>query len=113
MAELNDDLAGEYQLRSLFRADIADGHGHARFPGGEIAAREGKLTTQPRPPPAVDEPRVMLEHVRPAGTRVIGDQAATISLGEASGDIGLEVVLGKPAADETRHEDELVRVLAG
>src|SRR6188472_1808934 len=78
---LNHDLAGEYQailmythysakltgpyrreLRALFQAEIADEQGHAQFLADKIAALGGEPTTEPRPVPAAEQPREMLEH---------------------------------------------------
>jgi bacterioferritin len=129
---LNHDLAGEYQailmythysakltgpyrreLRSLFQAEIADEQGHAQFLADKIAALGGEPTTQPRPVPRADQPREMLEHALAAEEQAIADYDARIRQAGDSGDVGLKVALENQVADETRHKEEIERILAG
>jgi bacterioferritin len=129
---LNHDLAGEYQailmythysakltgpyrreLRALFQAEIADEQGHAQFLADKIAALGGEPTTQPRPVPRADQPRLMLEQALAAEEQAIADYTARIRQAEDSGDIGLKVALENQVADETRHKEEIERILAG
>lgn len=128
---LNHDLAGEYQaivmyihysakltgpyrreLRSLFQAEIADEQGHAQFLADKIAALGGEPVTEPRPVPRADQPREMLEHALAAEKQAIADYDERIRQAEAFGDIGLKVSLENQIADETRHKEEIERVLA-
>ena len=129
---LNRDLAGEYQailmythysakltgpyrreLRALFQAEIADEQAHAQFLADKIAALGGEPTTQPREVPHADEPRKMLEHALAAERQAIVDYVARIRQAEGFGDIGLKVALENLAAAETRHKEEIERILAG
>jgi len=129
---LNHDLAGEYQailmythysakltgpyrreLRALFQAEIADELAHAQFLADKVAALGGEPTTQPRPVPRADQPREMLEQALTAEERAIADYNARIRQAEGSGDIGLKVALENQVADETRHKEEIERILAG
>jgi bacterioferritin len=129
---LNSDLAGEYQavlmythyaamltgpfrkeLRSLFLSEITDEQGHAQFLADKIAALGGTPTTQPRPVAAADEPREMLENALEAEKQTIDDYLQRIEHAEAFGDVGLKVELENQVADETRHKEELERILAG
>jgi bacterioferritin len=129
---LNHDLAGEYQaivmyiqysakltgpyrreLRALFQAEIADEQGHAQFLADKIAALGGKPTTEPRPIPNADQPRKMLELALAAEKQAIADYTERLRQADAFGDIGLRVSLEGQLADETRHKEELERVLAG
>ena len=129
---LNRDLAGEYQailmythysarltgpyrreLRALFQAEIADEQGHAQFLADKIAALGGEPTTTPRPVPQADQPRAMLEHALAAEVQAIADYEARIREAEGFGDIGLKVALENQVADETRHREEIERILAG
>jgi bacterioferritin len=129
---LNHDLAGEYQailmyiqysakltgpyrreLRALFQAEIADEQGHAQFLADKIAALGGEPTTEPRAIPDADRPREMLENARAAEKQAIADYNERLGQAEAFGDIGLRVSLENQVADETRHKEELERVLAG
>ena len=129
---LNHDLAGEYQailmythysakltgpyrreLRALFQAEIADEQGHAQFLADKIAALGGEPTTQPRAVPHADQPREMLEQALAAEKQAIADYNARIGQAEAFGDFGLKVELENQVADETRHKEELERIISG
>ena len=129
---LNHDLAGEYQailmyiqysakitgpyrreIRALFQAEIADEQGHAQFLADKIAALGGEPTTTPRDVPSADQPREMLEKALTAEEHAIAGYCERIKHAEAFGDIGLKVNLENQVADETRHKEEIERILAG
>lgn len=129
---LNHDLAGEYQailmythysakltgpyrreLRALFQAEIADEQGHAQFLADKVAALGGEPTTKPRAVPPADQPREMLEHALIAEENAIADYKKRLSQAEAFDDFGLKVVLENQIADETRHKEEIERIIAG
>jgi bacterioferritin len=129
---LNHDLAGEYQailmythyaakltgpyrkeLRALFQGEVVDEQGHAQFLADKIAVLGGEPTTQPRPVISADNPRAMLENALAAEKQAIADYQIRIEQAEAFGDVGLKVDLENQIADETRHKEELERILAG
>ena len=129
---LNHDLAGEYQailmyihysaklsgpfrkeLRALFQSEITDEQGHAQFLADKIAALGGEPTTEPRMVPNADDPREMLEQILIAEKQAIDDYNERVEQAEAFGDIGLKVELENQIADETRHKEEVERILAG
>jgi len=129
---LNQDLAGEYQaivmyinysakltgpyrkeLRALFQAEIADEQGHAQFLSDKIANLGGDPTTDPRPVPGANTPREMLEQALAAEKQAISDYDERIRQAEQFGDTGLKVELENQLADETRHKEELERILIG
>jgi bacterioferritin len=129
---LNHDLAGEYQavlmythysakltgpyrreLRALFQAEIGDEQGHAQFLADKIAALGGEPTTAPRPVPHAGQPREMLGHALAAEEQAIADYNARLRQAEGFGDFGLKVELENMVADETRHKEELERIIAG
>lgn len=129
---LNHDLSGEYQailmythyaakltgpyrkeLRALFQAEVADEQGHAQFLADKIAVLGGEPTTQPRPVASADDPHAMLENALAAEKQAIADYRVRIEQAEAFGDIGLKVDLENQIADETRHKEELERILTG
>jgi bacterioferritin len=129
---LNHDLAGEYQailmyihysakltgpyrreLRALFQAEIGDEQGHAQFLADKIAALGGEPTTQPRPVPGANQPREMLERALAAEEQAIADYNGRIRQAEGFGDLGLKAELETQVADETRHKEELERIIAG
>ncbi len=129
---LNRDLAGEYQaivmyvhysakltgpfrrdLRALFQAEIADELGHAQFLADKIAALGGEPTTEPRQVRLADQPRQMLQFALAAENQAIVDYTARIRQAGDCGEFGLKVVLENQIADETRHKEELERIIAG
>jgi bacterioferritin len=129
---LNHDLAGEYQailmythysakltgpyrreLRALFQAEIADELGHAQFLADKVAALGGEPTTKPRPVPLASRPREMLEHALAAEEQAVADYRRRIRQAKRCCDLGLKVDLESQVADETRHKEELERILAG
>jgi bacterioferritin len=129
---LNHDLAGEYQavvmythysakltgpyrrdLRVFFQAEIADEQGHAQFLADKVAALGGEPTTRARQVPQAAGPRDMLERALAAEEGAIADYDARIRQAERAGEVGLKVALENIVADETRHKDELERILAG
>ena len=129
---LNHDLAGEYQailmythysakltgpyrreLRAFFQAEIGDEQGHAQFLADKVAALGGEPTTEPRPVPPADQPREMLEQARAAEERAVADYDGRIRQAEGFGDFGLKADLESQVADETRHKEELERIIAG
>jgi bacterioferritin len=129
---LNHDLAGEYQaiimyihysakltgpyrreLRGLFQAEIADEQGHAQFLSDKIAALGGEPTTEPRPVAHANQPRQMLDCALSAEVQAIADYTTRIGQAEECGELGLKVALESQLADETRHKEELERIIAG
>jgi bacterioferritin len=132
VAGLNDDLAGEYQavlmysnyaakltgpcrgeLRSLFQAEITDELGHAQFLADKIAALGEEPTTEARRVEPADHPREMLQNALAAEKQAIADYGERLRQAEDYGDIGLKVALENQIADETRHKEELERILSG
>jgi bacterioferritin len=129
---LNHDLAGEYQailmythysakltgpyrreLRALFQAEIGDEQGHAQFLADKIAALGGEPTTAPGPVPHADQPREMLLHALAAEEQAVADYNERIRQAEGFGDLGLKADLENQVADETRHKEEIERILSG
>jgi bacterioferritin len=132
IAGLNQDLAGEFQailmyidfsakltgpyrreLRAFFQAEITDELGHAQFLADKIAALGGEPTTVPKLVPHADLPRDMLAHALAAEEQAIADYNRRIRQAEGYGDFGLKVELENQVADETRHKEELQRIIAG
>ncbi len=129
---LNEDLAGELQaiimylnysailtgpyrkeLRALFQAEIGDEQGHAQFLSDKIAALGGQPTTTPRPVPEASTPREMLLNVLQAEKQAIADYKQRVEQAEVFGDVGLKVELENQITDETRHKEEVERILEG
>lgn len=129
---LNEDLAGEYQavlmysnfaakltgpyrreLRAFFQAEITEELRHAQFLADKIAALNGEPITEPRPVPGADQPRAMLEGALEAEKQAIAGYKERIRQADAFGDLGLRLDLEDLVADETRHKEEIERILAG
>lgn len=129
---LNHDLAGEYQaivmythfsakltgpyrreLRALFQTEIPEEQGHAQFLAEKVANLGGEPTTVPYTVPHTDQVREMLEHALLSEKRAISDYGERVGQAEAFGDVGLKVNLENLIADETRHKEEIERILAG
>ena len=108
-------LTGPYRrdLRALFQAEITDEQGHAQFLADKIAALGGEPTTEPRPVPNAKQPREMLDHALAAEEQAIADYNGRLRQADSFGDFGLKVELENQVADETRHKEELERILAG
>jgi len=129
---LNQDLAGEYQailmyvhysakltgpyrreLRAMFQAEIADEQGHAQFLADKIVALGGEPATTVDAVAPADDSREMLEQARTAEKQAIANYKKRIRQAESYGDIGLKVHLENHVVDETRHKEEIERILAG
>jgi bacterioferritin len=108
-------LTGPYrrELRALFQTEIGDEQAHAQFLADKIAALGGEPTTEPRPVPQADQPRAMLENALAAEEQAIADYNERIHQAESFGDFGLKVELENQVADETRHKEELERIIVG
>jgi bacterioferritin len=98
---------------ALFQAEIADEQGHAQFLADKIAALGGEPTTEPRPVPYANLPREMLAEALAAEEQAIADYSERIQQAEVFGDLGLKVELENLVADETRHKEELERIISG
>jgi len=132
LAGLNRDLAGEYrsvlmyttyaakltgphrrELRSLFLAEVSDELAHAQFLADKIACLGGEPTVTPLHVKSAAQPREMLEHALSCEIQAVMDYGERIRQAEEYGDIGLRVALENQVADETRHKEEVERILSG
>ncbi|GAB4432318.1 MAG: ferritin-like domain-containing protein [Anaerolineae bacterium] len=127
---LNNDLAGELgaiiqyltyaakatgpyrpQLAQFFLAEVADEQLHAQFLANKIVALGGEPTTQPRPVPAAQTNREMLEAVLAAERQATRDYTQRAKEAEEFGDKGLMVQLEDMVRDESGHSEETERIL--
>ncbi len=127
---LNDDLAGELsviiqyltyaakvtgpyrpQLSQFFLTEVADEQLHAQFLANKIVALGGEPTTTPRPVPAANSNREMLEAVLAAERQATADYSQRAGEAEAFGDKGLAVQLEDMVRDESGHSEETERIL--
>ncbi len=127
---LNEDLAGELsaiiqyityaakatgpyrpQLAQFFLTEVADEQLHAQYLANKIVALGGEPTTTPRPVPAADTNRAMLEAVLAAEQQATADYTQRAREAEAYGDKGLAVQLEDMVRDESSHSEETERML--
>lgn len=127
---LNEDLAGELgaiiqyityaakttgpyrpQLSQFFLGEVTDEQGHAQFLANKIVALGGEPTTEPRPVPAADTDREMVEAVLKAEQRAVKDYTKRVQQAEEFGDKGLVVQLEDIVRDESTHSEETERIL--
>lgn len=130
IARLNEDLAGELgaiiqyltyaakatgpyrpQLAQFFLAEVPDEQTHAQYLSNKIVALGGEPTTVPRPVPAANSNREMLESVLAAEQKATADYTQRAKDAEAFGDKGLAVQLEDMVRDESGHAEEVERIL--
>lgn len=130
IAGLNEDLAGEYQavvmyrtyaalvsgpwrreLRAFFAGEIADELAHAAFLADSIVALGGEPGTRVAPVPAARDAREMLENTLQAEVDTIERYTRRLRHADACGEIAIRVQLENLIVDESRHRDEIRRML--
>lgn len=129
---LNEDLAGEYnaiisyiqysakvtgpyrpQLVQFLRQEIPDEQAHAQYLADKIASLGGMPVVEPRPVKTSDDTRQMLELVYEAEAQTVENYRRRIDQAEAAGEIGLKIQLEDMIGDESRHRDEVKKMLDG
>ena len=129
---LNEDLAHEYQamisyllyaklvhgaprleLAEFFEAEIADEQGHASLLAAKIIALGGKPTTKPAEVKLPQDNRGMLEASLQAEKDTIERYTQRIEQAEAAGELGLKIDLEDIVSDETKHKEDMERILHG
>lgn len=132
IAGLNEDLANEYsaiisyllysrlangptrmELASFFEGEITDELEHAKFLSHKIVAMGGEPTTEPAPVQLSQNNREMLQLALQAEIDTIARYTRRVEQADAAGDIALKVELENLVAEETRHKEDLERVLKG
>lgn len=127
---LNEDLSGELsaiiqyityaakatgpfrpQLVTFFLAEAADEQGHAQFLANKVVALGGEPTTTPRPVPAANGNKEMLQAVLEAERKAVADYTLRAQQAEEFGDKGLAVELEDMIRDESGHSEETQRIL--
>jgi len=129
---LNQDLAAEYQavisymlfsrlangplrpeLASFFESEIADELGHAKLLAHKIVALGGTPATTPAEVTLTNDNREMLQISLQAEKDTIARYTQRIKQAEALGELGLKVDLEQLASEETRHKEDIERMLFG
>lgn len=132
IAGLNEDLANEYnaiisymlfsqlvngaarlELAAFFETEIADELEHAKFLSHKIVAMGGTPVTEPAPVKLSQDNQEMLQLALQSEKDTIARYTKRIGQADAAGDIALKVELENIVASETRHKEDLERVLLG
>ncbi|MGH7475173.1 MAG: ferritin-like domain-containing protein [Longimicrobiales bacterium] len=129
---LNDDLAHEYQailsyllysrlvsgplrpeLSEFLEGEIADELAHAKFLAHKVIALGGTPTTEPATVELAGDNRSLLERALESERSTIARYTKRIEQAEAAGELGLKVDLEGIVAEETKHKEDLERILHG
>jgi bacterioferritin len=129
---LNQDLAHEYEaiisyllfsrlvsgplrpvLAEFLEGEIADELSHAKFLAHKIVALGGTPTTEPAEVKLPETNRGMVEAALQSEIDTIQRYTQRIKQAEAAGELGLKIDLEDLVSDETRHREDLERILEG
>jgi bacterioferritin len=129
---LNDDLAGEYnaiisyiqysamvtgpyrpELVQFLQAEIPDEQGHAQYLADKIASLGGSPVVAPRPVKTSTDTRQLLQFIYEAEAQTVENYRQRIDQADAAGEIGLRIQLETMIGDESRHRDEVKKILDG
>lgn len=132
IAGLNEDLANEYtaiisyllysrlvngaprlELAAFFEGEITDELEHAKFLSNKIVALGGVPVTEPAPVTLSQDNSEMLKLALKAERETIARYTKRIRQAEQAGEVALKVELENLIAEETRHKEDLERVLHG
>lgn len=132
IAGLNEDLANEYtaiisyllysrlvngaprlELAAFFESEITDELEHAKFLSNKIVALGGEPVTEPAPVTLSQDNSEMLKLALKAERETIARYTTRIRQAEQAGEVALKVELENLIAEETRHKEDLERVLHG
>lgn len=127
---LNEDLAAEYQavimyrtyaslvtgpyrqeLKAFFEGEIPDELDHAMFLADKIVALGGTPTTQAAPVTVAEDNREMLQNALRAEEETIARYTKRIEQAEAAGEISVKIQLEDLIVDESKHRDDIRRML--
>lgn len=128
---LNEDLAHEYQaiisyllysrlvtrplrpeLSSFLESEIEDELEHAKFLSHKIVALGGEPTSRPAAVQLSEDNREMLELSLRSERETIERYTRRIEQAEEAGELGLRVDLENILAEETKHMEDLERILS-
>jgi bacterioferritin len=132
LAGLNEDLANEFtaiisyllysrlvsgvhrlELAEFLEGEIADELEHAKFLSHKIVALGGTPATAPAPVRLGETNQQMLQFALESEKETIARYTKRIQEAEALGELGLKIELENLVAEETRHKEDLERVLLG
>jgi bacterioferritin len=129
---LNEDLAHEYnaiisymlfsrlvsgplrlELSGFLEGEIADELEHAKFLSNKIVALGGRPATEPSPVELPGSNKEMIELALQAERDTIRRYTERARQAESVGELGLKIELENLLAEETRHKEDLERILSG
>jgi bacterioferritin len=129
---LNEDLANEYtavisyllfsqlvtgverpQLSAFLEGEVADELEHAKFLAQKIIALGGTPVTKPAEVKLSADNREMLQLALESEKETIERYTRRIEQAERAGELALKVDLEELVAEETRHKEDLERILHG
>jgi bacterioferritin len=132
IAGLNEDLANEYtaiisyllfsrlvngasrlELSGFFEGEITDELEHAKYLSNKIVALGGEPTTKPAAVELSHDNKEMLQLALKAEQATIARYTKRIDQADAAGELGLKVELENLVAEETRHKEDIERILLG
>jgi len=127
---LNEDLANELsaiiqyitfsaqvtgpfrpQLASFFLEEVPDEQGHAEFLANKVVALGGVPTTKPAPVAAAETNKELLEAALEAEKKAVAGYKERAQQADEFGDVGLKVQLEDMVRDETKHREQIERIL--
>ncbi len=106
-------VTGPYrpQLADFLMAEVPDEQQHAEFLANKIVALGGEPAVTIAPVPRATGNHAMLEAVLQAEREAINDYSERAMQAAEFGDKGLSVQLEDMVVDETRHAEEVERIL--
>lgn len=132
IAGLNADLQGEFnaiisyltysakvtgpyrpQLVSFLQTEIPDEQMHAQYLADKIVSLGGEPAVTPKPVPQSDDAREMLKFIYEAEAETVENYKVRRTQAEELGETALQVQLEDMINDETRHRDEVKKILDG
>ncbi len=100
-----------HEVRELLREEIADEVKHAQYLADKIVALGGTPKVQVQNPAELFDWREVLEDALKFEKDAIAGYRERAQQAEAIGDVGLKTTLEQFAEDETRHKEEIERLL--
>ncbi len=132
IAGLNADLQGEFnaiisyltysakvtgpyrpQLVSFLQTEIPDEQMHAQYLADKIASLGGEPAVTPKPVQQSNDAREMLKFIYEAEAETVENYKVRRTQAEELGETALQVQLEDMINDETRHRDEVKKILDG
>lgn len=129
---LNEDLAGEYnaiisyltysakvtgpyrpQLVDFLQSEIPDEQRHAQYLADKISSLGGEPAVLPKPVKQSDDARQMLKYIYEAEAETVENYKKRCTQAEELGETALVVQLEDMINDESRHRDEVRKMLDG